>query len=94
MQNPHEPEATYRVKGKKGSFGNAMNIVEARDREKGLSMIIHYEKQPNIFSGASFGLNALEELKSGTTLVSNCSFFSETMVKEAAAKNLNLSFPL
>ncbi len=25
MQNPHEPEATYRVKGKKGAFGYAMN---------------------------------------------------------------------
>ncbi len=37
MQNPHESEATYRVKGKKSSVGYITNFVEARDQEKGLS---------------------------------------------------------
>jgi len=92
MQNPHEPEATYRVKGKKSSVGYGLNIVEARDLGKDLSMIIHYERQPNIFSDAQFGLSAVEELKRGTTLVSDGSYYSEAMVKKAASKNLNLSY--
>jgi hypothetical protein len=92
MQNPHEPEATYRVKGKKSSVGYAMNLVEARDREKDLSMIVHYEKEPNIISDAELGLNTVDEIKGVSTLVSDGSFYSKEMVLKAEAKGLTLSF--
>ena len=85
MQNPHEPEATYRVKGKKSSVGYAMNLVEARDREKELSMIVHYEKKPNIISDTEFGLNTVAEVKGVSTLVSDGSFYSKDMVLKAEA---------
>ncbi|MGV8149851.1 MAG: transposase [Alkaliphilus sp.] len=41
LQNPSEPDATYRKKNKKASIGYVLNVVEARDKEKKLSMIIH-----------------------------------------------------
>lgn len=92
MQNPHEPEATYRVKGKKSSVGYITNIVEARDREKGLSMIIHYEKQPNIVSDTELGLNTVKALEGVTTLVSDGSYYSKDMAQAAEEKGLTLSF--
>lgn len=92
MQNPHEPEATYRVKGKKSHVGYTTNLVEARDREKRLSMIVHYEKQPNIISDAQFGLNSIKELKGISTLASDGAYYSMEMVKKAAKKGIDLSF--
>jgi hypothetical protein len=92
MQNPHEPEATYRVKGKKSDVGYTTNLVEARDREKRLSMIVHYEKQPNITNDAEFGLNSIKELKGISTLASDGAYYSMEMVKKAAKKKIELSF--
>jgi len=92
MQNPHEPEATYRVKGKRGHVGYTTNLVEARDRRKGLSMIVHYEKQPNITSDVQFGLNSIKELQGISILANDGAYYSTEMVKEASEKKIELSF--
>jgi hypothetical protein len=55
MQSPSEPEATYRKKGDKQYTGYVVNTVEARDEEKELSLIIHYEQQPNTTSDSEPG---------------------------------------
>ncbi|MBT9142746.1 MAG: hypothetical protein DDT32_02113 [Syntrophomonadaceae bacterium] len=44
LQNPSEPEATFRKKGKIQYTGYVVNTVEARDEEKELSMVIHHEQ--------------------------------------------------
>jgi hypothetical protein len=93
MQNPSEPDATYRNKGNKPSIGYAMNIVEARDNEKGLSMIVHAERQQNIVSDIELGLNTLDsDLKGVKTIVSDGAFYSKEMVEKAKEKGIELSF--
>lgn len=60
LQNPSEPDATYRRKGKKDSVGYALNMVEVRDEEKALGLILHHEQQQNSVSDVEFGNNTLD----------------------------------
>lgn len=93
MQNPSEPDATYRKKGNKSSVGYALNIVETRDNEKGLSMIVHTERQPNIVSDIELGLNTLDaDLKGVETLASDGAFYSREVVEKALEKGIEVSF--
>jgi len=93
LQNPAEPDATYRKKGGKVHIGYVLNIVEARDRDKGLSMIVHHERQSNNVSDCTLGLNALEaDLKGVETLVSDGAFYSKSTVLKAREKGIELSF--
>ena len=93
MQNPSEPDATYRRKGNKPSVGYTVNIVEARDNDKGLSMIVHTERQPNIVSDIELSLNTLEaDLKGVETLVSDGAFYSQEVVEKALEKGIEVSF--
>ncbi len=92
LQNPSEPDATYRRKGNKAYNGYVMNLVEAHDRDKNISLIVHHELQPNVVSDTELGLNALEELTEGQTLVSDGAYFSQKVVEKADEKKVNLSF--
>ncbi len=92
LQNPAEPEATYRKKGNKPSTGYVLNLAEARDNSKGLSMIIHYELEPNVVSDAELGLNTLEKLKPGQTLVSDGAFYLQELAEKAEEMEIELSF--
>ena len=70
MQNPSDPEATYRKKGGKGYTGYAANIVQTYDK-KGAAVITDYEFQPNSHSDVEFGKEVLvgiaESTKEGDT---------------------------
>jgi len=93
LQNPSEPDATYRKKGNKSSVGYVMNIVEARDNEKEMSMIVYSKRQPNITSDSELGLNALNgDLKGVETIVSDGAYYSQEMVEKASEKGITLSF--
>jgi hypothetical protein len=93
LQNPTEPDATYRKKGHKSGIGYVMNVVEARDPEKEMSMIVYAERQPNIVSDSELGLNALDgDLKGVETLVSDGAYYSQEMVEKAEEKEIVVSF--
>lgn len=93
LQNPHEPDATYRKKGNKSYTGYVMNFVEARDNDKKMSMIVNYQLEPNVVSDQTLGLNALEkDLKGARTLVSDGAYYSLAMVEKAAEKGIDLSY--
>jgi hypothetical protein len=93
LQNPTEPDATYRKKGHKSGIGYVMNIVEARDPVKEMSMIVYAERQPNIVSDSELGLNALDgDLKGVETLVSDGAYYSQEMVEKAEEKEIVVSF--
>lgn len=93
LQNPSEPDATYRRKGNKAHIGYKLNFVEARDTDKGLGMIVHYERQSNNVSDCALGISALEtDLKGVETMVSDGAFYSKDIVKKARQKGIELSF--
>ncbi len=93
LQNPSDPDATYRKKGNKSHTGYVMNFVEARDKEKEMSMIVSYQLEPNIISDKELGLNALEnDLKGAKTIVSDGTYYSPDMVEKAEEKGIDLSY--
>ena len=93
LQNPGEPEATYRRKGRTESVGYVLNVVEARDQAKDLSMIVHHERRPNIVSDAELGISALgKDLKGVKILASDGAFYSKDIVLSAEKEEIILSF--
>jgi len=55
LQNPSDPDATFRTKGKEPHIGYVTNLVEVRDKEKKIGLILNYDVQPNVYSDAEFG---------------------------------------
>ena len=93
QQNPSEPDATYRKKGNKQSVGYVVNTVEARDEEKGVSMVIHHEQQPNTASDVDLGRNALDAGLDGVeTLANDGAYYGADVVEKAAEKGIEMGF--
>lgn len=93
LQNPSEPDATYRKKNKKASIGYVLNVVEARDKEKELSMILHYEEQQNITSDVELGKNALDAPLTGVKELSNDgAYYSAEILEKATEREIEISF--
>lgn len=55
LQNPSDPNATYRNKNGKSNVGYAVNLVEVRDQEKNVGLILSHDVQNNLHSDADFG---------------------------------------
>jgi len=59
LQNPSDPDATYRKKAEKGYIGYVANVVQTFDGN-GAAVITDYDFQQNNHSDAEFGKEALE----------------------------------
>ncbi len=92
LQNPSEPDATYRNKNGKGYIGYVLNLVEARDAEKNTSIIIQHEQTPNIKSDAELGSNALDKLEGVKELSSDGAYYSCENAKKAQEKGIEASY--
>ena len=91
LQNPSDPDATYRSKAGKPHKGYSANLVEAVD-EKG-SVIVDYQYDVNTRSDASFIKEYLEnaEVSEETSaLITDGAYASEETSKLAADKNIDL----
>jgi len=93
LQNPSEPDATFRRKGNKEHTGYVLNTVEARDEEKQMSIIIYHEEQQNIISDVELGQNALDAGLNGVKeIVNDGAYYSAETVKKAAERGIEMSF--
>lgn len=91
LQNPSDPDATYRKKAGRSHRGYSANIVETVD-EKG-SVITDYQYDVNTHSDASFIKEYLEnESKTDepSVLITDGAYASEEIVDRAAQKNIKL----
>lgn len=91
LQNPSDPDATYRSKAGKSHKGYCANLIEAVD-EKG-SIIIDYQYDVNTRSDASFIKEYLEnsEVSEETSsLITDGAYAGEEASGLAADKNMNL----
>ena len=91
LQNPSDPDATYRSKAGKPHKGYSANLVEAVD-EKG-SVIVDYQYDVNTRSDASFIKEYLEnaEVSEETSaLITDGAYASEETSRLAADKNMDL----
>jgi len=86
-QNPTDPDATYRKKGKKKHLGYTANIVEKFDAKN--RMITGYDLQKNTYSDQKFAQDTITKLtveKDGVTALVDGAYYSEDIAKKAKAK--------
>lgn len=80
LQNPTDPDATYRKKGKKKHIGYTANIIEKFDDKN--RMIEGYDLQKNTYSDQKFAED--------TTLLTDGAYFSEDINNKAKAKGIKM----
>lgn len=91
LQNPSDPDATYRSKAGKDNKGYVGNLVETID-EKG-SIITNYDYEVNSHSDSSFCKETIEKLgkqEEPVTLIADGAFGSLENVELASENNINL----
>jgi len=88
LQNPTDPDATYRKKGKKKHIGYTVNLVEKFDDKN--RMITGYDLQKNTYSDQKFAKDAIKRLDKETTLLVDGTYYSEDIDKKAKAKGIKM----
>jgi hypothetical protein len=91
LQNPSDPDATYREKSKKQHRGYVANVVESVG-ETG-SIITDYQYDQNTHSDSRFlkkTVNALGKQEEESTLVADGAYSGAENVSAAKEKNINL----
>jgi hypothetical protein len=87
LQNPTDPDATYRKKGKKKHIGFTANLIEKFDDKN--RMITGYDLQKNTYSDKKFAEDAIKKLEDTTALVDGA-YFSEEINNKAKAKGIKM----
>jgi len=91
LQNPTDPDATYRKKGKKKHIGYTANIVEKFDDNN--RMIEGYDLQKNTYSDQKFAQDTITKLAVETdevTALIDGAYYSEEIDKKAKAKGIKM----
>lgn len=91
LQNPSDPDATYREKAGKKHKGFVANLIESVGDSSGL--VTAYAFEPNSYSDSQFCkdyLNSREEDAPAETVVADGAFGGEENMKLAAEKNVRL----
>lgn len=91
LQNPSDPDATYRVKAGKSHRGYVANITEAVD-ENG-SIVTDYQYDVNTRSDSDFLREAIEnmpETNEPAYLIADGAYSSEEIARTAAEKNISI----
>jgi hypothetical protein len=89
LQNPTDPDATYRKKGKQKHVGYTANMVEKFDDKN--RMIEGYDLQQNTYSDQKFAEDTISKLpvEKVTALVDGA-YYSEEIAKKAQAKGIKM----
>jgi hypothetical protein len=93
LQNPTDPDATYRKKYNKGNIGYVANVVESFNEEGGV--IIQYDLRQNIYSDQQFAKDTIERLPEGeagneTKVIVDGTYYSEEIAQKALEKNIEM----
>lgn len=91
LQNPADPDATYREKAGQGYKGYSANLVESVG--DGCSLITDYAFQPNTHSDSEFAKETIEGMgkqEQKTTIVADGAFGGAENIDLAKANNIDL----
>lgn len=91
LQNPADPDATFRAKAGKEHRGYLANVVETAD--KGHSIVVDYQFEKNLYSDSQFVRDYLEKRsvsEEKTLLITDGGYCGYENVKQAAGKNIHL----
>lgn len=92
LQNPSDPEATYRRKANKDYTGYTGNVVEVCG-ERSENLIVDFEFEKNTYSDSEFGKKAIENLgkqEERVALIGDGAFSGEENIEKAEEKNIEL----
>lgn len=95
LQNPSDPEATFRNKGGENHIGSSLNLVEVHDPEKELGLIMHADLKENTYSDAQFGEDFVKNhplTGEIDTLAVDGAYYRQETVKHADKKDLEINF--
>jgi hypothetical protein len=87
LQNPTDPDATYRKKGKKKHTGYTANIIEKFDDNN--RMIEGYDLQKNTYSDQKFAEDTIKKLEDATLIIDGA-YFSEEVNNKARAGGITM----
>lgn len=91
LQNPSDPDATFRSKAGKKNKGYVGNLVETFNEDD--AIITSYDYQPNSHSDSEFCKEVIEDLseqESATILLADGAYASTENTKLASANNIEL----
>src|SRR6056297_3503168 len=93
LQNPSDPDATYRFKYGP-NIGYTANVVEVFDED--YSIVIDYDFKPNIYSDQNFSNDTIKKLSKKTDpenpikMLVDGAYFTLALAKKALAKGIEL----
>lgn len=91
IQNPTDPDATYRTKGKKNHIGYVANIVESFDNEH--KIITQYDLKQNTYSDQKFSKDTIDKLgkqDNEVNILIDGAYYSNDLSNDAKENNINL----
>jgi hypothetical protein len=94
LQNPSDPDATYRNKGGKGHVGLSVNLVEVRDQQKKVGLILSHDVRKNTHSDAAFGESFIQNeplVAQIKTLAADGAYYRQRTLEEAKGKDIELN---
>jgi len=89
LQNPTDPDATYRTKGGKKNIGYVGNVVESFNDDN--LIITQYDLQPNIYSDPKFAQDVIEKLgkqEKEVNILVDGAYYADYISKSGAAYNI------
>jgi hypothetical protein len=95
LQNPSDPDATFRKKGDKEHIGYTVNVVEVRDEDKKAGLILHHDVKQNTYHDTKFGSTFVKEhplAKNIKTLATDGAYYSQPTLEEAKSKDMEVNF--
>lgn len=91
LQNPTDPDATYRTKGGKKHTGYVANIVETFDEDS--KIITQYDLKQNTYSDQKFSKDTIDKLGNQDRKVDilvDGAYYSQDLSEDAKGNNINL----
>lgn len=88
LQNPADPEATFRTKAGKNHRGYVGNLEESGD--SGNTLITDYDVQNNTYSDKKFMEDTLEKTEKDTTIVVDGAYADVEMIEQAEEKGIQI----
>ncbi len=91
LQNPTDPDATYRTKSKKGYTGYVANVVE--DFDDNNRIITQYDLKQNTYSDQKFSKDTIDKLgkqEEEVNIIVDGAYYSEDLSNAAKDNNINL----
>jgi len=91
LQNPTDPDATFRKKGNNEYIGYVANVAESFNDDN--RIIIQYDLQQNTYSDQAFSNDAIDKLgkqEEEIAIIVDGTFYSEELSKKAIENNINL----